>query len=142
MMKNTIHNRLKTLKSFLQVAVAEGILEQNPFQRYKIVLTTEETDAVVFSKEELKELENLDLSSSPFWDKVRDQYLLYVWSGVRKSDLRNFLSVVTPNKKTFVFRSQKTGERCEVPAFNAIVRLAEKYKYNFPNPIHDTVILR
>ncbi len=142
MMKNTIHNRLKTLKSFLQVAVSEEIINSNPFKKHKIVLSTEETDAVVFTKKELKELEDLDLSSNPFLEQIRDQYLLYVWSGVRKSDLKNFLSVVNPDTKSFVFRSQKTGERCEVPAFNVIKKIAQKYNYDFPAPIHDVIVLR
>lgn len=62
--------------------------------------------------------------------------------GVRKSDLKNFLSVVNPDTKSFVFRSQKTGERCEVPAFNVIKKIAQKYNYNFPDPIHDVIVLR
>ena len=142
MMKNTIHNRLKTLKSFLQVAVNEEIIEFNPFKKFKIVLTTEDTDSVVFTKQELRELEALDFSDNPFYDQIRDQYLCYVWSGVRKGDLKNFLAVVNPKTKTFEFRTEKTGEKCEIPAFPAIKRLAEKYKYNFPEPIHDTIVLR
>ena len=142
MMKNTIHNRMKTLKSFLEIAVSENVIPFNPFRKFNIILSTEETDAVVFSKSELKELEELDLSDDPHLDRIRDQYLLYVWSGIRKSDLKNFLAVVNPVSQTFSFRSQKTGERCDVPAFSSIKRIAEKYNYSFPEPVRDTIVLK
>lgn len=110
-MKNTVHNRLKTLKLFFQIAVSEEIINSNPFNKYKIILPTEETDSIVFTKEELKELENLGFSDAPYLERIRDQYLLYVWSGVRKGDLKNFLSVVNPNTTSFIFgvRKQVSG---------------------------------
>jgi len=139
---NTVHNRLKTLKSFLELAVNEGHINFNPFKRFKKTLSSEETDVVVFTKAELKALEALDFSDNPYYDQIRDQYLFYLWSGIRKSDLKHFLRVVNPDSKTFEFRAQKTGERCEVPAFDAIKRLGEKYQYQFPEPMSDTTVLR
>jgi integrase len=141
MMINTISNKMKTLKSFLQLAVSEGIIEYNPFKHHGIVIYTEETDSVVFTKEEMLALEELDFSENPFHDQVRDQYLIYLWSGVRKSDLRNLLAVVNPNTNKYTFRSEKTGELCEIPAFDTTKRLGEKYNYNFLEPIHDTIVL-
>merc|ERR1711991_659946 len=141
MAKNTIHNRLKTLKAFLQVAMTEELIPYNPFKKFKKVLTTEESDVIVFTEQELIELETLDFSDDPFYDLIRDQYLLYVWSAVRKSDLTNFIAVINPNLKEFCFRSSKTGEKSEIPAFDAIKRIAKKYNYKFPKPISDTVVL-
>lgn len=142
MMINTIANKMKTLKSFLQIAWSEGIIEYNPFKKHGIVIYTEETDAVVFTKEEMIALEELDLTDNPFHEKIRDQYLIYLWSGIRKSDLNNLIAVVNPHTKSYVFRSGKTGEICEVPAFETLVKVAEKYKYNFPQPEHDTIVLK
>jgi len=141
MMINTIANKMKTLKSFLQIAVSEGLIDYNPFKHHGIVIYTEETDSVVFTKEEMLALEELDFTDNPFHNKIRDQYLIYLWSGVRKSDLRNLLAVVNPNTNKYTFRSEKTGELCEIPAFETIKRLGEKYNYNFPEPIHDTIVL-
>ena len=66
MMINTIANKMKTLKSFLQIAWSEGIIEYNPFKKHGIVIYTEESDAVVFTRDEMIALEELDLSSNPF----------------------------------------------------------------------------
>ena len=142
MMINTISNKLKTLKSFLQIAWSDGIIQYNPFKKHSIQIYTEETDAIVFTKEEMLELEELDLSDDSYYDRIRDQYLIYLWSGIRKSDLKNLLAVVNPHSKSFTFRSEKTGELCSIPAFETIKRIAEKYNYQFPEPISDNDILR
>lgn len=142
MSKNTVYCRLKTLKTFLQIAVNEDVINFNPFKKYKIVLSTEESDTVVFTEEELRNLEALDFSDNKFYDQIRDQYLLYIWSGARKSDFKNFLSVINPTTKAFTFRSSKTGEPCEIPAFDGIHRVMKKYDYTFPKPIHETIVLR
>lgn len=142
MMINTIGNKMKTLKSFLQIAWSDGIIQYNPFKKHGLQIYTEETDAIVFTKEEMLELESLDLSDNPYYERVRDQYLIYLWSGIRKSDLRNLLAVVNPHSNSFTFRTEKTGELCTIPAFDTIKRVAEKYEYKFPEPIHDNDILR
>ena len=142
MMINTIGNKMKTLKSFLQIAWSDGIIHYNPFKKHGIQIYTEETDAIVFTKEEMLELEALDLSDNPYHERIRDQYLIYLWSGIRKSDLRNLLAVVNPNSNSFTFRTEKTGELCTIPAFETIKRVAEKYEYKFPEPIHDNDVLR
>ncbi len=139
---NTIHNRLKVLKAFLQVGVNEDLIPFNPFKKFKKVLYTEDSDVVVFTKQELNELEALDFSDNPYYDRIRDQYLLYLWSGVRKSDLKNLVKVINPTTKVYTFRAEKTGEICKIPAFDTLRRLGEKYKYDFPNPYSDTIVLR
>ncbi len=138
---NTINNRMKTLKSMLQVAVNEDLIPFNAFVKFKKVLYTEESDSVVFTKVELKALQDLDLSDNPRWDLIRDQYLLYVWSGVRKGDLKNLIAVMTPGAKTYSFRTNKTGERCDIPAFDTLKRIAAKYNYQFPEPVVDIKVL-
>jgi site-specific recombinase XerD len=142
MMLNTIANKMKTLKSFLQIAWSEGIIDYNPFKKHGIVIYTEETDSVVFTKEEMIALEQLDLESNQLHSKIRDQYLIYLWSGIRKGDLNNLLAVVHPHTDKYVFRCSKTSELSEVPAFETLVKVAEKYNYSFPEPVHDTIVLR
>lgn len=142
MMINTIANKMKTLKSFLQIAWSDGIIDFNPFKKHGIVIYTEETDSVVFTRDEMIALEELDLSSNPFHEKIRDQYLIYLWSGIRKGDLKNLISVINPHTNKFVFRTGKTGEISEIPAFETLIKIAEKYNYNFPEPVHDTVVLK
>ena len=142
MMINSIHNKMKTLKSFLQVAVSESLISFNPFKHHNITLYTEDSNAVVFTKEEMLQLEELDFSDNPFYDRIRDQYLIYLWSGVRKSDLNNLINVMHPDSKSYVFKSEKTGEICEIPAFETLKKVAEKYNYDFPEPISDIIVLK
>jgi site-specific recombinase XerD len=142
MMVNSIHNKMKTLKSFLQVALGEGLIPFNPFKHHSISLYTENSFSVVFTKDEMLQLEELDLTDNPYYDRIRDQYLIYLWSGVRKSDLKNLLRVIHPDSKNYVFKSEKTGEICEIPAFETLKKVAEKYNYDFPEPISDLIILK
>ena len=44
--------------------------------------------------------------------------------------------------KNYVFKSEKTGEICEIPAFETLKSVAEKYNYNFPEPINDIIVLK
>lgn len=142
MMINSIHNKMKTLKSFLQVSVSEGLIPYNPFKQHSITLYSENSFSVVFTKDEMLQLEELDFSDNPDYDRIRDQYLIYLWSGVRKSDLKNLLRVMHPDSKVYIFKSEKTGEICEIPAFETLKKVAEKYNYNFPEPISDIVVLK
>ena len=124
MMINTIANKMKTLKSFLQISWSEGIIDFNPFKKHGIIIYTEETDSVVFTRDEMIALEKLDLSSNPFHEKIRDQYLIYLWSGIRKGDLKNLISVINPHTNKFVFRTGKKDEISEIPAFETLIKIA------------------
>jgi hypothetical protein len=68
--------------------------------------------------------------------------LIYLWSGFCKGDLKNLLSVINPHTNKFVFRTDKTWETSQIPAFDTLIKVAEKYNYNFPEPIHDTIVLK
>lgn len=139
---NTVANKMKRLKSFLNLAYAEDIIRFSPFKKYGIKIYEEESDNIVFTESEMIELENLDLSENPLQELIRDQYLIYMWSGIRKSDLPHLLAVVNPKSESFTFRSSKTGEICTIPAFDALKRVAVKYNYKFPTPVIDTTVLK
>jgi len=139
---NTIANKMKRLKSFLNLAYAEDIISFSPFKKFGIKIYEEESDNIVFTEQEMVALEQLDFSDNSMHDLIRDQYLIYLWSGIRKSDLPYLLAVVNPNSQFFTFRSSKTGEVCTIPAFDALKKVAARYNYNFPVPIHDTVVLK
>jgi site-specific recombinase XerD len=139
---NTIANKMKRLKSFLNLAYAEDVINFSPFKKFGIKIHEEESDNIVFTEQEMLGLENLDLSDNPLHELIRDQYLIYLWSGIRKSDLPHLLAVVNPNSESFTFRSSKTGETCTIPAFDALKRVAAKYNYKFPTPILDTIVLK
>ncbi|HLO46015.1 MAG TPA: site-specific integrase [Leadbetterella sp.] len=141
MMLNTIHNRLKVLKAFLTLASNDGLIRYNPFIKHKKKLSKENSDVVVFTVDEVLQLEELDFSNNPYYDKLRDQYLFYLWSGVRKGDLKNLIQVINPNTNVYSFRSSKTKEVSEIPAFEPLVRLGKKYNYDFPKPYNDVVLL-
>ena len=68
--------------------------------------------------------------------------MIFLWSGVRKSDFRNLLAVVNPHSKSFTFRSEKTGELFTIPAFDTIKKVAEKCNYQFPELVPDNDVLR
>lgn len=63
-----------------------------------------------------------------------------MWSAVRKSDLKNFVRVINSSTKLFFFRAEKTGEVCEIPAFDTLKRLGAIYNYDFPRPYCDTIV--
>ena len=68
--------------------------------------------------------------------------MIFLWSGVRKSDFRNLLAVLNYHSNRFTFRSEKTGELSIIPAFDTIKKVAEKYNYQYPELVPENNVLR
>jgi integrase len=130
-MMNSCACKLKIVKSFIEVLVNDNLLEFNPFKKYKIEIPEEPSNSIALTEKELKELELLDLSNKPSLDKIRDQFLLMCWSGVRISDLTTFCNI-PKNEDTVRIFNEKTGREAIIPLFPQAKRIFEKYNNNIP----------
>lgn len=84
---NTVSSRLKSLRAVLNLAVSEGIIERNPFERYKI--PAERYGSVVYlTAAERDTLYRVDLPTVHLRQQ-RDVFIFQCWTGCRISDLYN-----------------------------------------------------
>lgn len=104
---NTMHNTLKTLRSYLNIAVRQSVITENPFLNIKIKKTA--TERVYLTDKELKALwqvyEKHTLPQSMHY--VCRHFLFMCFTGIRISDL---LSIEHDNiyNNTLIFYPQKT----------------------------------
>jgi len=124
---NTMVAYIKVIKAFLHWLELKGIKINNDYKNVKI--STHETDDVALTSEEIMLIESAVLSNDK--DKVRDLFLIGVYSGQRwsdysifdKSDVRgNFLHK----------RAKKTKSVALIPLHAKLKNLLNKYDWNLP----------
>jgi len=86
--KNTVGKYMATLKTFLNQAQAEGIMNDNSFKSYSI--PKEDLMKIYLSEDELSELRLLDLTDRPHLEKIRSLFLLSCGTALRFSDFVSF----------------------------------------------------
>lgn len=133
---NTVGERMKHLNTFLEVLRRKKVIPLNPFSEFKISIPEEDTISIAVDEDELLEMESLDLSDNKTYEKVRDQFLLMCWTGLRISDFRNFIEV-PKDRDIITIINQKTREEAHIPLFPTAKRIIEKYEGNIPKLISE-----
>lgn len=137
LLNDTIYKYIATLRVFLKWCHSNGHnIHPYTFERHKSSFKRKAyNEIVVLNEDELAKLEELDLSNSSSYDRVRDLFLFMVYSGQRFSDVMRFTkSDFQDNKWTFI--SAKTKKKTVVP-FNGYIanglRILEKYDFELPH---------
>ena len=133
---NSVGNRMKFLKAFLEVLVKDDIIPYNPFKKYKIPISREESISIALEESELKEMEELDLSDNPRLENVRDQFLILCWTGLRISDLKSFIQIPKDNE-IITITNKKTRDQAHIPIFPQARKILDKYKETPPKHISE-----
>jgi len=131
MKQNTIGDRMKNFKTFLEVLTQNEVISFNPFKKYSITIPKERASTIALNEEELQGLIDLDLSSNPTYELVRDKFYLLCQIGVRISDFNTFMEHVRNNQVVKIY-NQKTGSEIMIPVSNKARMILEKYDYNMP----------
>jgi site-specific recombinase XerD len=131
MKQNTIGDRLKNFKTFLEVLFQNEVITCNPFKKYSITIPKERASTIALNEVELQGLIDLDLSANPTYELVRDKFYLLCQIGVRISDFNTFMEYAKNNKIVRIY-NQKTGSEIQIPISIKARMILEKYNYNFP----------
>jgi site-specific recombinase XerD len=131
MKQNTIGDRLKNFKTFLEVLFQNEVITCNPFKKYSITIPKERASTIALNEEELQGLIDLDLSANPTYELVRDKFYLLCQIGVRISDFNTFMDYAKNNEIVKIY-NQKTGSEIQIPISKKARLILEKYNYNFP----------
>jgi integrase len=131
---NTIGKQIAVLKVFINAAIDADITNITAHNKKRFKILSEETDSIYLNEDELKKLYELDLTSNPKLDKVRDLFLVGCWTGCRFSDVKQ----ITPEKiqDGFIKLEQiKTQNEVLIPLHPVVISVLEKYGNNLPRVI-------
>ena len=135
---NTYGRNFKFLKTILNEAskLNENGIRYNEFSEYKTCATGihEESDSIYLTESELKKLYNLDLTSKPGLEKVRDLFLVGCYTGLRFSD---YTSIQPEDIKVDRLRVMdiKTKSKVVIPLAPVVKQILEKYNFKLPKAI-------
>ncbi len=130
--KNTISSRIKNLKVFCNVSYQRNLHQNTAYNRFK--KTTEESFNIYLSDKELDSIFNLDLSDSPYLDRVRDIFLIGCWTGCRFNDLHK-VNKENINGEYIHLEQQKTQKRVIIPLHSVVKIILNKYNGILPEMI-------
>jgi len=133
---NHIQRTASALKTVLKIADEDEISPEFRFKTSWLSVARGETDATYLKPEELKILENLDLSTNPRLERVRDLFLIGCYTGLRFSDY----SVLNPScflkaddgSIELSLRAKKTGSPIRYPLHAHAEKILKKYEFYSP----------
>ena len=116
--KNTIAKHMKHLKTYVNLAIEEGLIDSacHPFHKYRI--QTEEPPKSYLTPDELERIERLPLHGYYGLSRCRDIFLFSCYTGLRFSDIIqltrwNFHYI--DRRWWLVFSTQKTNRLIRLP---------------------------
>lgn len=125
---NTIGTIFKNIKVFMSEAFERGLTNNNQFRSKKFKKTSEVSESVYLTKEEIHTLYNLDLSNNPRLDRVRDLFIIGCYTGLRFSDLSQIKDEnLIENNTKLKITTQKTDQVVIIPLHRYIKEIIKKY---------------
>lgn len=118
--KNTVNKSLSWLRTILNRAIDHGIIQENPFTKYKIKLQKEKGNRIALSLNDIDRLTNIfetfNLTQNQSY--VLRYFLFCCYTGLRYSDLKalRFSDIkLLDNKEYIQIQMVKTGDPVTIP---------------------------
>jgi len=138
---NSAYKNIALLKTFLAWSYDRGLNKYDYFRKFKKKEFS--VDIVTLSEQELKKLEELDLSAeenfsknpSERLDRVRDLFLFACYTGARFSDIAN-INRADIKDNVWYLRQVKTKNITEIPLIDKAQNILKKYElFEKPLPV-------
>ena len=133
---NTIGTRIKELKTIIRNANEDEVTANSIYQNRKFKATEVDVDSVYITEEEMKMIQDADLSGFPKgYEWARDIFSVGVYTAQRVSDYNNISkgNILEIHGKSFVeVKQKKTGRRVLIPCKSELIRILEKYENELP----------
>ncbi len=137
---NTVGKHIKNIKAAINALPNAVRVDCEFVQPKKCIKLTENVDNVYLTEEELGKIASLNLTT-PYLDKVRDQFLLLAWTGCRYSDLpklkKDNILTLKNGGQAFKFEQKKTATKVVIPILPQLQVILEKYDYQVPEPMNN-----
>jgi hypothetical protein len=119
---NTIGKLITNLKVVLREAWESGITSNTIFTHRKFKSLNVDTETIYLNENEIKELQEIDLSGNPRLDRVRDAFVIGCFTGLRFSDLAKLSPEKIKNGILEVVQT-KTGTPVFIPIRTQVQQL-------------------
>ena len=131
---NTVGKYVQSLKVFLNEATAKGVNTKLDYKSNRFKVLKEDADSIFLSESELQQLYQMDFSSLPRLERVRDLFLVGCYTGLRFSD---FTAIRSEYIKDGMIRMEqfKTMGKVVIPCHPIVTAMLDKYKGNLPRNI-------
>ncbi len=133
--RNTANKEFATIKMFLNEAKESGFNEFNYYQSKKFGVSRVKTTKIALTEDEVKRLENLDLSGNSHFEMVRDWFLVACYTSLRWSDFSEITkaNIVTIEGDLCIHKwSKKNTEEVYIPINEKLLIILQKYDYKSP----------
>ncbi len=129
---NTIGKLITLIKVLLREAYEKGISTNQIYLNSNFKSISSISDTVYLNNDEIKELQELDLSKRPSLERVRDAFLVGCFTGLRFSDLTRVRPRNIENGM-IVITQQKTTYEVAIPMLKEVVEILARYEYSIPD---------
>ncbi len=135
---NTIGNRIKNLKVFMNDAFKKRIPVCLDFKLPEFKKPSEETSSVYLTEDELLQLYHLDLKGDSILEKTRDLFLIGAYTGFRFSDFST-LNIENFGKDDVIQkRTIKTDQDVVIPVHPIIQSIIKRNNNEIPKVAYPT----
>lgn len=133
--QSTIYRKMNFIKTILFYALDNKYVDELAVNLKKWATEDGVGRHIALSKDELQELEELDLSQNKRLEHVRDRFLIGCYTGMRFSDFMRLNKNHIQDGEFITIRQKKVGENITIPFFDEVKQIFIKYDYDLPRPI-------
>lgn len=135
---NTIGKHIKNLKAAINALPMAQRINCEFVQPKKCVKLAEDVDNIYLNEDELNKIASIE-TTTPYIEKVRDQFILLAWTGCRYSDLpklnKSNIHTMSNGGQCFKLEQKKTNTKVVIPILPPAQTILEKYNYEVPKPM-------
>lgn len=139
--QNTVTKHCKNLKSIMNYAIMQGLMEKNPFTGYKTPYEIKEK--VYLTKDELTKLTDKKLPL-PRLQLVRDLFVLQCYTGLSYTDMLKLkgadIKLGVDNEKWIILYRTKTNIRSAIPLLPQAESVIKKYSPDYEKKQDDPLL--
>lgn len=125
---STSNNYLKKFKQFCNFAVKKNwITSKVNFDEFRRLIQAD-TFNIALKKHELDALIDLDLTDNKKLDRVRDLFLLEIYTGQRYSDIPQIINLSEDVSESIILYQKKTFGKAYIPLHETLIQHLNKIK--------------
>jgi len=132
---STIGKNIKMLKTIMGHATREKYNSNLEYQQFKGMAP--EADTLYLTTQQIMKVYHTDLQDSPSLERVRDQFVLGCFTGMRYSDQINLtkenIQTDKDGRKYIDYISEKTDRKASVYLNEVVLVILKKYGYMMPS---------
>ncbi len=129
--RNAFGKNIRVIKAVMNVALERRYHSNHEFKSRGFVALEETADTIYLTEKELQKMLDLDLSSRPRLERLRDLFYVGAYTGLRFSDF-NQIKMSNVEGNFFKITTEKGGQKVTIPIHPNVVQIMHKYEGVLP----------